>query len=144
LRATAIGHCGFTLTKVIWWIGGETSGHVLLPFSPAGDGIRTTLLLASILAESGGPLSRLATLEKVPTSLRNVRVARRAPIEEMPALSRAMEEARRALDGSGRILVRYSGTEPLLRILVEGMDGNEVARIAEALENAAKSEAATP
>jgi phosphoglucosamine mutase len=123
-------------------IGGETSGHVLLPFSPAGDGIQTTLLLASILAESGGPLSRLATLEKVPALLRNVRVARRVPIEEVPALARAIDDAAAELDSRGRILVRYSGTEPLLRILVEGVDGQEVASLAERLERVVKEQLA--
>jgi len=121
-------------------IGGETSGHVLLPFSPAGDGIQTTLLLASILAESGGSLSRLATLEKVPALLRNVRVARRVPLEDVPALSRAIDDAGSELDSRGRILVRYSGTELLLRILVEGIDGAQVAALADRLEAAVRAE----
>jgi len=113
---------------------------VLLPFSPAGDGIQTTLLLAAILAERGGPLSRLATLEKVPALLRNVRVARRVPIAEVPGLARAMKDAEEKLDRRGRILVRYSGTEPLLRILVEGVDGQEVADVADGLEAAVRAE----
>jgi phosphoglucosamine mutase len=123
-------------------IGGETSGHVLLPFSPAGDGILTTLLLASIVAGSGGSLSRLATLEKVPALLRNVRVARRVPIEDVPALSRAIEDAGAELDSRGRILVRYSGTEPLLRILVEGRDGAQVKRLADRLETVVREQLA--
>lgn len=121
-------------------IGGETSGHVLLPFSPAGDGILTTLLVASIVAESGGPLSRLATLKKVPQSLRNVRVSRRVALEDMPALVAAMRDARERLGSRGRILVRYSGTEPLLRILVEGEDADEVAAVAGGIEDAVRAE----
>jgi len=121
-------------------IGGETSGHILLPFSPAGDGIQTALLLASIVAQSGAPLSRLATLEKVPQILRNVRVARRVPFEDIPSISSAMARAREELDRRGRILLRYSGTEALLRILVEGLDGEQVARIADDLESAVRAE----
>lgn len=123
-------------------LGGETSGHVLLPFSPAGDGILTTLVLASIVAESRGPLSRLATLHKVPQSLRNIRVSRRADIESIPSLARAMTAAREQLDRRGRILLRYSGTEPLLRILVEGEDAREVASLADDLESAVRAELA--
>jgi phosphoglucosamine mutase len=121
-------------------IGGETSGHVLLPFSPAGDGILTTLLVASIVAESGAPLSTLSTLEKVPQSLRNIRVARRVPIDEIPGLARAMASARAELNSRGRILLRYSGTEPLLRILVEGVDGGQVIEVADGLEAAVRAE----
>lgn len=119
-------------------IGGETSGHVLLPFSPAGDAILTTLLLSSIVAESGGPLSRLATLEKTPQALRNIRVARRLPIEDCPGIVEAMDAARRRLDGRGRIFLRYSGTEALLRVLVEGPDAGEVREIAGQLESAVR------
>lgn len=119
-------------------IGGETSGHVLLPFSPAGDGILTTLLLASIVVESGGSLSRLATLEKTPQVLRNVRVAQRVPIQECPGIVDAMARAEKRLDGRGRIFLRYSGTEPLLRVLVEGPDAEEVRAVAADLEGAVR------
>jgi len=121
-------------------VGGETSGHVLLPFSPAGDGIQTALLVASVLVESGQPLSRLATLEKVPQTLRNVRVARRTPLEEIASVASALGRARARLDDRGRVFLRYSGTEPLLRILVEGQDGTEVLRIADELEAAVRAE----
>jgi phosphoglucosamine mutase len=121
-------------------LGGETSGHVLLPFSPAGDGIQTALLVASIAVESGKPLSGLATLEKVPQILRNIRVARRAPLEEISSIVRAVESARARLDHRGRVFLRYSGTEPLLRILVEGQDGDEVMRIADDLEATVRAE----
>jgi phosphoglucosamine mutase len=120
-------------------LGGETSGHVLFaPLSPCGDGIQTTLVVAGVLAESGGPLSALATLEKAPQALRNVRVSRREPIEDSPRLSRAIEKAKAALDGHGRVFLRYSGTEPLLRILVEGTDANEVVAIADEIEKVAR------
>lgn len=121
-------------------IGGETSGHILLPFSPAGDGIQTSLLVASIVSESRGPLSRLATLEKTPQALRNVRVPRRVPLEEMPGITRAIARAQEALDHRGRVFLRYSGTEPLLRILVESPEEKEVLSIADDLEAAVKRE----
>ena len=120
-------------------LGGETSGHVLFaPLSPSGDGIQTALVVAGILAESGGPLSRLATLEKAPQALRNVRVSRRVPLGESPPLAEVLEEARKKLGDRGRVYLRYSGTEPLLRILVEGADANDVAAVADRLEEAAR------
>ena len=121
-------------------IGGETSGHLILPFSPAGDGIQTALLLAGIAARAGAPLSGLATLEKMPQILRNVRVARRVALEENPGVSRAIARAEGALDHHGRVYVRYSGTEPLLRILVEGSEKEAVAAIADELETAVRKE----
>jgi phosphoglucosamine mutase len=123
-------------------IGGETSGHILLSLSPAGDGILTSLTLARILSENGGRLSPLATLEKVPQALRNVRAARRVPLSEVPAIETAVRKAEAALAGRGRVFLRYSGTEPLLRILVEGTEENEVRAVADELENVAKSELA--
>lgn len=121
-------------------LGGETSGHILLPFSPAGDGILTALLVAAITAAAGRKLSPLATLEKTPQQLRNVRVARRLPIEEVPAIGRAIARAKGVLAERGRVFLRYSGTEPLLRILVEGFDAQAVNAIADDLETAVRAE----
>lgn len=122
-------------------LGGETSGHVLLaPLSPAGDGILTALLLSAILRRSARPLSELATLEKVPQTLRNIRVERRVPIDQVAGISRAVREAEEALRSRGRVFLRYSGTEPLLRILVEGPEAGEVRAIADELEAAARAE----
>jgi phosphoglucosamine mutase len=123
-------------------LGGETSGHILLPDSPVGDGIATSLLLAQICVEAEEPLSRLATLEKVPQMLRNVRVARRVPFEEIPRIAGAIARAEQTLDHRGRVFLRYSGTEPLLRILVEGFDADAVASAAEDLETAVRAELA--
>ena len=121
-------------------LGGETSGHILFaPLSPSGDGIQTALVVAAILSDAGRPLSELAALVKTPQALRNVRVSRRQPIEDSPMLSDAVRKAEGALDGRGRVFLRYSGTEPLLRILVEGTDGREVTAIADDLEKAARS-----
>ena len=116
-------------------LGGEASGHVLLaPLSPAGDGILTALILSTIVKASGRKLSELATLQKMPQTLRNVRVGRRAPIEETEAIVLAIGRAEEALRARGRVFLRYSGTEPLLRILVEGPEAAEVKAIADELE----------
>ncbi len=123
-------------------IGGETSGHVLLPFSPAGDAILTTLLVAAIVVENGRPLSELATLEKTPQALRNIRVGRRVPIEESERIQEATTRALSRLSDRGRVFLRYSGTEPLLRILVEGPDADEVREIADDLESAVRADLA--
>ncbi len=123
-------------------LGGETSGHILFaPLSPAGDGIQTALVVAGVIAAAGAEspsLSRLATLEKSPQELRNVRVARREPLEGPSDLSRAIDRAKAGLDGRGRVFVRYSGTEPLLRILVEGEDEKAVRTIADELDAVAR------
>lgn len=122
-------------------LGGETSGHILLaPLSPAGDGILTALVVSAIVRSSGRKLSELATLEKVPQTLRNVRVSRRVPIEESLPVREALSRAEAALHGRGRVFLRYSGTEPLLRILVEGADAAEVDAIANELEAAVRAE----
>ena len=122
-------------------LGGETSGHVLLaPLSPAGDGILTALVLSGIVRASGRRLSELATLEKIPQTLRNIRVGRRVPIAESAPITRAVGEAEGTLNGRGRVFLRYSGTEPLLRILVEGPDADEVRSVADRLEEVVRAE----
>jgi len=122
-------------------LGGETSGHVLLaPLSPAGDGILTALILSSIVRASGKRLSELATLEKMPQTLRNIRVGRRSPIEESTRIVEAVDRAEVVLNGRGRVFLRYSGTEPLLRILVEGPDAEEVRVVADRLEEVVRAE----
>jgi phosphoglucosamine mutase len=120
-------------------LGGETSGHVLLaPLSPAGDGILTALVLSEIVRREGRPLSTLATLEKMPQTLRNIRVARRVPVAEIESVRESAARGEQALRGRGRVFLRYSGTEPLLRILVEGPDATEVHAIADEIEAAAR------
>ena len=119
-------------------IGGETSGHILQPFSPSGDGILTTLLVASVASEARLPLSRLATLQKMPQALRNVKAARRVPLDGNSGIGAAVSRCESRLGDRGRVFLRFSGTEPLLRILVEGRDEKEVTAIADELEKAAK------
>jgi phosphoglucosamine mutase len=116
-------------------LGGEQSGHILfLDHAPAGDGILSALVLLSVVAESGQPLAALAgCMRKFPQVLRNVPVARRPPLEELAGLPARVGELEREMNGSGRILIRYSGTEPLARVMIEGPDGERIRGMAEEL-----------
>jgi phosphoglucosamine mutase len=122
-------------------LGGESSGHVIIaPLSTTGDGILAALSVAALVARSGSPLSSIADLRKVPQVLRNLRVGRRVPLDEVVQLARAVEEAEKALSGNGRVLLRYSGTEPLLRVMVEGTERTVVDAIADRLCQVAEQE----
>ncbi len=113
-------------------LGGEQSGHVLFfDAAPAGDGLLTLLRVLGVMVESDRPLSELAgVLSKLPQVLLNVAVGRKPPLEEVPEVRRAARAAERSLRGDGRVLVRYSGTEPLCRVMVEGADARRVDRAA--------------
>jgi phosphoglucosamine mutase len=101
-------------------LGGEPSGHVLFfDAAPAGDGMLTALRVLGVLAERGQRLSE-AAFPKFPQVLLNVRVVRKPAIEEVSALRKAIAAAEMSLGSDGRILVRYSGTEPVCRVMVEG------------------------
>ena len=105
-------------------IGGEQSGHII--FSDhlfTGDGIATALNVLRIMIESGKDLDELArALVTYPQVLVNVRVKQKTDLETVPAIAATMRRVEGQLEGSGRLLVRYSGTEPLLRIMLEGKD----------------------
>ena len=105
-------------------IGGEQSGHII--FSDhlfTGDGIATALNVLRIMIESGKDLDELArALVTYPQVLVNVRVKQKTDLETVPAIAATMRRVEEQLEGSGRLLVRYSGTEPLLRIMLEGKD----------------------
>ena len=102
-------------------LGGEQSGHVVLwDFNTTGDGIVTALAVLSIMQQSGKKLSELTEgFEKIPQKTYNVVVKDKPPLEEIEEIQRAIEKSKNILDGNGRIVVRYSGTEPLLRITTE-------------------------
>jgi phosphoglucosamine mutase len=107
-------------------LGGEPSGHIIFSdFGLSGDGLLTTLKLAEVIVESGESLDEL-TQDWIPAPqlLKGVRVAQKVPIEQMNALKSAMHEANSVLTGCGRLVVRYSGTEPLLRVMIESDDAN--------------------
>jgi len=123
-------------------LGGEPSGHVLFfDAAPAGDGMLTALRLLDVLAERGQKLSQ-ASFAKFPQVLINVRVAKKSSIEEVPALRTAIADAEKQLGADGRILVRYSGTEPLRRVMVEGPREDLVKRLATSVADVVKKELA--
>ncbi len=112
-------------------LGGEQSGHVIfMDHSTTGDGLITALLVLTVMAESGRPLSELRAMQRVPQVLENVRIRERRPLSEIPAVQRAITAAERQLNGTGRLLVRYSGTEMLARVMVEGEDAGRISAIA--------------
>jgi phosphoglucosamine mutase len=122
-------------------LGGEQSGHVILAdHLHTGDGLATTLAVLGVMEESGRELADLAAeLVTYPQTLVNVRVRERVPVDTVPALQLAIDRVARALDGRGRVLVRYSGTEPLLRIMIEGDDEGGVKQMAEEIAEAART-----
>ncbi|WP_300158102.1 phosphoglucosamine mutase [Solidesulfovibrio sp.] len=116
-------------------LGGEQSGHLIfLNHSTTGDGTLAALQLMRIMARRGKPLSELATLlSPFPQKLVNVPVARKIPFSQAPAIERATAEAERLLAGRGRVLLRYSGTESLARVMVEAEDPVMVERLCQDL-----------
>ncbi|HEX7124852.1 MAG TPA: phosphoglucosamine mutase [Thermodesulfobacteriota bacterium] len=108
--------------------GGEQSGHmVFLEHNTTGDGILSALQLLAILKRRGRRLSELAAvMERVPQVLVNVKVARKPPLSTLPDVQAAMRRIEAALGEEGRLLVRYSGTENLVRVMVEGTDDRAI------------------
>ena len=111
-------------------LGGEQSGHIIFgDLASTGDGLLTARMMLEILAASGKPMSELASeLSVFPQVLKNIRVKERAPFDEVPALRDAVSAAENDLGDRGRVLVRYSGTEPLVRIMVEAEEEGLVER----------------
>ena len=105
-------------------LGGEQSGHViLLDHNTTGDGLVTALELLRIMRRTGKPLSELRRgLRKYPQQLVNVKVRERIPIEQIPAIADEIRAVEKELGSQGRVLLRYSGTEPKIRLLVETKD----------------------
>jgi phosphoglucosamine mutase len=102
-------------------LGGEQSGHVIfMDQSTTGDGLITALLVLSQMVETRRPLSELRTMQRVPQVLENITVRERVPFAQLADVGRAITVAERRLNGMGRLLVRYSGTEMLARVMVEG------------------------
>ena len=105
-------------------LGGEPSGHiVLLDHSTTGDGILAALAVVRLVVERQRPLSELRrVMTRLPQALRNVRVAQRRDLNTIPAVRETIERITAECGARGRVLVRYSGTEPLVRVMVEGED----------------------
>ena len=115
--------------------GGEQSGHfIFLDHNTTGDGLISALQMLSLLKRTKKPLSELAkAMTAVPQVLVNVRVKRKPVLESIPEVDRAIQEHNRRLNGSGRVVIRYSGTEPLLRIMVEAEQSSVVKEVADDL-----------
>jgi phosphoglucosamine mutase len=122
-------------------VGGEQSGHIIfLDDATTGDGLLTSLKIACLVALCG-PLDELVRDFKVfPQTIVNVKVRAMPPLHELAEVSRTLEEATRALAASGRIVLRYSGTEPKVRVMVEAEHADDVALWAERLAAAVRSE----
>jgi phosphoglucosamine mutase len=124
-------------------LGGEQSGHlVFLDHSSTGDGLIAALQVLALMIRSGEPLSALAraALTRVPQVLENVTLPSRRPLEAMASLTSRIEAAQAALGKDGRVLVRWSGTEPKLRVMVEGPEETAIAALARELIEAARKD----
>jgi phosphoglucosamine mutase len=122
-------------------LGGEQSGHIIdRTVHTTGDGIHTALVFGHILGEMGKPFSQLRTFEPMPQLLLNEKVRSKPALESLPKYQEAAQKAERELGAKGRILVRYSGTENLVRVMVEGEDEGQIREIAERLRDVLKHE----
>lgn len=121
-------------------VGGEQSGHMIFrDHASTGDGIVSALQILRVMIETGKPLSELRkVLKKYPQAQRNLRVKDKPPLDMLPAIQKLLTAAESDLQGKGRVLLRYSGTEPKIRLLIEGRDQTAIDlhadRIAEAIQ----------
>ena len=124
--------------------GGEQSGHlVFCEHATTGDGVVAALQVLAIMVREQRPLSDLAkVMERMPQVLESALFPTRRPIEEMSELSRGMGAAEQKLGDQGRILVRWSGTEPKLRVMLEGPDVGILTELAQELIGAARRDLA--
>jgi phosphoglucosamine mutase len=123
-------------------LGGEQSGHILFRDRDAttGDGLLTALRVMEIMVRSGKPLSELVgDLKVFPQVIRNVRVREKIPFAQIPAVQRVIAAAERELGGIGRVVVRYSGTEALARVMIEAESKEQMDRLAESIVGAIRS-----
>ncbi len=116
-------------------LGGEQSGHIIfIDHNTTGDGVLTALQVLAIMKQKERPLDELAkVMEPLPQVLYNVEVREKRELSEFPEIKKRTKEIEKALDNSGRILIRYSGTEALLRIMIEGEDEEKIHRFAQDL-----------
>ncbi|MDF0644049.1 MAG: phosphoglucosamine mutase [Nitrospira sp.] len=121
--------------------GGEQSGHfIFLDHNTTGDGLISALQVLSLMKRTQRPLSELAkAMTAVPQVLLNVKVSRKPDLDSVPDLQSAIGESERKLNGTGRVVVRYSGTEPLLRIMIEGEQDRVIRQEADRLAQVVKT-----
>ncbi len=121
-------------------LGGEQSGHILfLDDATTGDGMLTAVKIASIVSIAGSLDSLVADMTIYPQKIVNVRVRSKPPLESIPEVARTLKESERALGNSGRVVLRYSGTEPLARVMVEAEREADVNRWTESLAGALRT-----
>ncbi len=121
-------------------LGGEQSGHILfLDDATTGDGMLTALKIASLVAIAGPLDALVADLKIFPQKIVNVKVKSKPPLESLPEVARTLKQAEEALGKSGRVVLRYSGTEPLVRVMIEAERLEDVERWTEALAAALRA-----
>ena len=127
-------------------LGGEQSGHVIFSdYLFTGDGIATSLNVLRTIAAAGRTLGELAAdLTAFPQVLLNLRVKEKIDLKSVPAVAAVIDEVERRLSGHGRLLVRYSGTEPLLRVMLEGRDQDEIRRWGQEIIDAVQAHVGVP
>jgi phosphoglucosamine mutase len=123
-------------------LGGEQSGHVIFAeHNTTGDGIVSALQVLATMARSGKAMSELAAcMPRYPQVLQNVRVRRKEDLAALPAVQAEIQSAEAALGGDGRVLVRFSGTEPLARVMIEGPDVARIRALADRIISAIQAE----
>ncbi len=123
-------------------LGGEQSGHILFRDGEAttGDGLLTALRVLEIMVRTGRPLADLVSDLKVfPQTIRNVRVRQKTPFAQIPEVQSSITAAERELDGNGRVVVRYSGTEALARVMIEAESKDQMDRLAASIVESIRS-----
>jgi phosphoglucosamine mutase len=133
------------LTQEGWDLGGESSGHIIcLDKSTTGDGIIAALQVLTVMRESGRALAELkAGMYVYPQTMINVRIRKRFDLQKSQRVMRALNEAEGELAANGRIVLRASGTEPVVRVMVEGRDTDQVQRLSQQLADVVREAAAT-
>ena len=123
-------------------LGGEQSGHILFPhLATTGDGLLTSLVVLDLIARSGRSIDELtADLKVFPQVIVNVKVREKKPLESIPAVAAAIRAAEEALKDSGRVVIRYSGTEALARVMIEAESEEAMRRHADAIADAIRAE----
>jgi phosphoglucosamine mutase len=124
-------------------LGGEQSGHLIfLDYATTGDGLIAALQMLAIFLQANRPLSELSAeaMQRVPQILLNVTLSSRQPIESLPKTSKAIDSVNLKLGADGRVLVRWSGTEPKLRIMIEGPDSSDIQRFANEIADQVRAE----